>query len=114
MKPAVPIDVDADTGIWTVDAMPMILMPRHFFLNNHLEIEAALGAQTYADLLFTMIERRGERSFPIAGERALGERALMAGERRDHRAARGVPELRGSVRRRGEDALAIGRERRRR
>ena len=58
MKPAVPIEVDAATGIWTVDAMPMILMPRLFFLNNHLEIEAALGADAYADLLF----RAGHRS----------------------------------------------------
>ena len=65
MKPAVPIEVDADTGIWTVDAMPMILMPRHFFLNNHLEIEAALGAQSYAHLLF----RAGHRSAYVWCER---------------------------------------------
>ena len=58
MKPEVPIDVDAQTGVWTVDAMPMILVPRHFFLNNHAAIEEALGAQAYAELLF----RAGHRS----------------------------------------------------
>ncbi|MGH8620204.1 MAG: DUF5943 domain-containing protein [Burkholderiales bacterium] len=52
MKPEVPIEVNADTGVWTVDAMPMILMPRHFFMNNHLAIEAELGVERYADLLF--------------------------------------------------------------
>ena len=52
MKPAVPIEVNAETGVWTVDAFPMILMPRHFFLNNHAEIEAALGAERYAEILF--------------------------------------------------------------
>jgi len=30
----------------------MILVPRHFFLNNHLAIEGALGEQRYAELLF--------------------------------------------------------------
>ena len=58
MKPEVPIEVDAKTGVWTVDAMPVILVPRHFFLNNHREIEAALGAPSYAELLF----RAGHRS----------------------------------------------------
>jgi len=32
--------------------VPMILVPRHFFLNNHLAIERALGEQRYAELLF--------------------------------------------------------------
>lgn len=32
--------------------MPMILVPRHFFLNNHLAIERALGEERYAELLF--------------------------------------------------------------
>jgi predicted hydrocarbon binding protein len=52
MKPEVPIEVDAETGVWSVDAMPMILVPRHFFLNNHAAIEAELGAERYAVLLF--------------------------------------------------------------
>ena len=52
MKPQVPIEVDASTGEWSVDGMPMILVPRHFFLNNHLAIESALGRERYAQLLF--------------------------------------------------------------
>jgi predicted hydrocarbon binding protein len=52
MQPEVPIEVDADTGEWTVDGMPMILVPRHFFLNNHTEIGAALGTERYAEILF--------------------------------------------------------------
>ena len=50
--PQVPIVVDDATGVWNVDAMPMILVPRHFFVNNHLAIEAALGEEKYAELLF--------------------------------------------------------------
>ena len=52
MRPQVPIEVDEATGAWSVDAIPMILVPRHFFLNNHLAIEAALGAEKYAEILF--------------------------------------------------------------
>jgi predicted hydrocarbon binding protein len=52
MKPQVPIEVDDATGQWSVDGIPMILVPRHFFLNNHLAVEEALGRDKYADLLF--------------------------------------------------------------
>jgi hypothetical protein len=52
LKPQVPIEVDAATGEWSVDGIPMLLVPRHFFLNNHLAIEAALGLQKYAEILF--------------------------------------------------------------
>ena len=52
MKPEVPIEVDASSGEWSVDGMPMILVPRHFFLNNHRAIECALGRERYAELLF--------------------------------------------------------------
>jgi predicted hydrocarbon binding protein len=51
-RPQVPIEVDDASGVWSVDGMPMILVPRHFFVNNHLAIEAALGAEAYATLLF--------------------------------------------------------------
>ena len=30
----------------------MILVPRHFFLNNHVAIEAALGVEKYSGILF--------------------------------------------------------------
>lgn len=52
MNPQVPIAVDEATGEWSVDGMPMILVPRHFFLNNHHAIESALGRERYAELLF--------------------------------------------------------------
>jgi predicted hydrocarbon binding protein len=52
LKPQVPIEVDEATGAWSVDGLPMILVPRHFFLNNHAAIEAAVGKKAYADLLF--------------------------------------------------------------
>ena len=51
-KPEVPIDVDETTGIWRVDGMPMILVPRHFFVNNHSAVEDALGEKRYAGQLF--------------------------------------------------------------
>jgi len=50
--PQVPIEVDDATGIWSVDAIPMILVPRHFFVNNHRAIEEAVGREQYARTLF--------------------------------------------------------------
>lgn len=32
--------------------MPMILVPRHFFVNNHVAVEESLGAEKYAEILF--------------------------------------------------------------
>jgi len=43
-KPEVDIQVDESTGRWSVDSLPMILVPQHFFLNNHYAVEKALGA----------------------------------------------------------------------
>lgn len=50
--PAIPIDVDPQSGVWTTDGMPMIYMPRHFFLNNHRAVEEGLGRDVYAKLLY--------------------------------------------------------------
>ena len=52
-NPSVPIKIDPDTGIWSTDGLPMIYMPRHFFVNNHLAIEAALSEEVYAQQLYT-------------------------------------------------------------
>jgi hypothetical protein len=52
MQPQLPIDVEADTGIWRTDGLPMIYVPRHFFVNNHVEAEAAIGRETYAQSLY--------------------------------------------------------------
>lgn len=58
MQPQLPIDVDAETGIWKTDGLPMIYVPRHFFVNNHVEAEAAIGRETYAQSLY----KAGHRS----------------------------------------------------
>ncbi|MGO2241757.1 MAG: DUF5943 domain-containing protein [Halomonas sp.] len=50
--PELPIEVDSETGIWTSDALPMLYVPRHFFINNHMAVEEALGAEKYADILY--------------------------------------------------------------
>jgi predicted hydrocarbon binding protein len=50
-KPQVEIQVDDATGRWSVDALPMILMPQHYYLNNHYAIEAAVGAQKLEEIL---------------------------------------------------------------
>jgi predicted hydrocarbon binding protein len=52
MQPQVPIEVDKDTGVWTTDGLPMLYVPRHFFVNNHAAVEAALGRQAYASQLY--------------------------------------------------------------
>ena len=52
LAPALPIEVDSETGVWTSDALPMLYVPRHFFINNHVAVEEALGAEKYADILY--------------------------------------------------------------
>jgi hypothetical protein len=52
MQPLVPIDVDSETGIWSTDGLPMLYVPRHFFVNNHMAVEAALGKEKYAAALY--------------------------------------------------------------
>ncbi|WP_163575858.1 DUF5943 domain-containing protein [Halomonas faecis] len=52
MAPELPIEVDVETGVWTTDALPMLYVPRHFFINNHVAVEEALGAETYAEILY--------------------------------------------------------------
>jgi predicted hydrocarbon binding protein len=47
MQPAVPIDVDETSGIWRTDGLPMVYLPRHFLVNNHLAVEEALGREAY-------------------------------------------------------------------
>ena len=51
-SPEMPIEVDSETGVWTTDALPMLYVPRHFFVNNHMGIEAEIGAEKYADILY--------------------------------------------------------------
>lgn len=50
-KPQIDIEVDDATGRWSVDALPMILMPQHFFLNNHYAVEAVLGPEKLEEVL---------------------------------------------------------------
>ncbi|WP_192035198.1 DUF5943 domain-containing protein [Halomonas sp. YLGW01] len=52
LAPELPIEVDAETGVWTSDALPMLYVPRHFFINNHVAVEEALGAEQYAEILY--------------------------------------------------------------
>jgi len=51
MKPEVEIDVDEETGVWRTDGLPMLYIPRHFMVNVHNGIEAALGREHYRRVL---------------------------------------------------------------
>lgn len=51
-QPDMPILVDDATGVWTTDALPMLYVPRHFFVNNHRAIEKELGPERYAEILY--------------------------------------------------------------
>lgn len=50
--PEMPIQVDDETGVWTTDALPMLYVPRHFFVNNHMAIEKEIGVEKYAEILY--------------------------------------------------------------
>ena len=51
-NPQVPIAVDQATGVWTTDGLPMIYMPRHFFVNYYTAMDAALGRDKHQAMLF--------------------------------------------------------------
>lgn len=46
-QPEVPISVDPQTGIWTTDGIPMIYLPRHFYVNHHEAFELAMGTAAF-------------------------------------------------------------------
>lgn len=50
--PEVPIEVDSESGVWSTNGLPMLYVPRHFFINNHTAVEEALGAEKYAEILY--------------------------------------------------------------
>jgi hypothetical protein len=50
-EPQVDVQVDDVTGRWSVDGLPMILVPQHFFLNNHYAVEAVLGPEKLEEVL---------------------------------------------------------------
>ena len=54
MTSDLPVDVavDEETGVWSVDGIPMILVPRHFWVAIHRETEAKFGAEGNARVLF--------------------------------------------------------------
>ncbi|WP_026182319.1 DUF5943 domain-containing protein [Leeia oryzae] len=52
MQPQVPIDVDPQTGVWSTNGLPMLYVPRHFFVNNHRAVETVLGQDEYAQILY--------------------------------------------------------------
>ncbi|MDB5852676.1 MAG: 4-vinyl reductase [Herminiimonas sp.] len=52
MIPQLPIEIDDSTGVWTTDNLPMLYVPRHFFVNNHVAVEEALGRERYAQQLY--------------------------------------------------------------
>ncbi len=44
-EPAVPIEVDPETGWWSVDGQPMLLIPRHFWVFVQMECERRFGIE---------------------------------------------------------------------
>jgi predicted hydrocarbon binding protein len=71
-KPEVQIEVDEKTGRWQVDALPMILVPQHFFLNNHFAIEAELGPER----LEALLRPAGQRSAYVWCEKEAAHHGL--------------------------------------
>jgi Domain of unknown function (DUF5943) len=49
--PQVPIDVDQHTGVWTTNGMPMIYLPRHFYLNHLDAFQKAMGQERFNAVL---------------------------------------------------------------
>lgn len=50
--PEIPIEVDAETGHWITDGVPMIYTPRAFLVNIQKAVEDAIGVAGYRDRLY--------------------------------------------------------------
>ena len=50
--PDVPIEVDAETGHWVTDGVPMIYTPLTFFVNIQRAVEDAIGVDGYRQRLY--------------------------------------------------------------
>src|SRR5258706_4184012 len=50
-SPKIEILVDDETGAWMTDGMPMIYIPRHFYVNHHEACENAFGRGALQDVL---------------------------------------------------------------
>lgn len=73
--PQVPIDVEAETGIWRTDGLPMLYVPRHFLANLLRDTEAALGREAFRAMLFGSAETSA-RQWCAAEQRTHGLSAL--------------------------------------
>lgn len=51
-QPGLPIEIDSETGVWETDGLPMLYVPRHFFVNNHDMVEGAMGKEEYTKILY--------------------------------------------------------------
>ncbi len=51
--PEVLIDVEAETGIWRTDGVPMIYTPRMFLVNMQRTVEEAIGVEAFRRILYT-------------------------------------------------------------
>ncbi|EGH45586.1 hypothetical protein PSYPI_26104 [Pseudomonas syringae pv. pisi str. 1704B] len=88
IAPQLPIEVDSETGVWTSDALPMLYVPRHFFVNNHRGIEEVLGGrclrrhplQGGLQIRLALVRKGGRMPWPgrRCGVRALHEAPVAA------------------------------------
>ncbi len=73
-SPEVPIDVDPETGIWRTDGLPMIYLPRHFLVNNHVAVRGSTRprhlpgdpARGHGEIRPPLVPRRGQDPWPDA------------------------------------------------
>ena len=93
----VPVQVDADTGGWAVDGMPVLLIPRHLWVLVQAALEKGMGLSAARKLFWqagesaakTWCIQQGER-FGLAGA-PLFEHYMRSASRRGY--GRMTPEL---------------------
>lgn len=52
MKPQLPAEEGEASGMQSADGQPMVYVPHHFLVNSHAAVEAALGREKYAEILY--------------------------------------------------------------
>ena len=73
--PQIPIDVDPTSGVWSTDGLPMIYVPRHYFVNLQTAMAEALGHEAYHKRMYEE-GRKAAFEWCAAVSKASGMRGL--------------------------------------
>lgn len=98
MSPTLPVEVEVDaTGTWSVDGVPMVLVPRHLIVNTLVAAEQAATASTAAAALRDSGRRSAQQWCAHQAERHGLDAVTVVGHYLDQLSRRGWGRFVGEV-----------------